>query len=433
MWFGAADPVTAATAAEHSVAQMIHDAGREHTAVRVAYITMLFPSASETFATGDVRALVVRGVEMSVHSLRLALPTTPGLAMEREVDRVPRTYNRGWRSLGRSLVVAAKRPRVALDLFGAIVRYCAPRPEHLVKSLILAPRVLEAFDELQCERPDVVHAFWSNYPALVVYLVQRYMPGVVTSISFGAHDILEQYGFSRPVASEADFVRTLACVNVHQVERGFGIPADVIEVVYNGVDLERLPPPADRVPRSIVTAGRLVEDKGVDQVIRALARLRERWTDASLRVLGDGPLLPQLRTLAEHLGVADAVRFEGHVSHAQLLEAMRRAEVLMFLSETDYDRLPNVVKEGMVCGCVCVVTDTDGIDELITHGVSGFVVKRGDVEAAVRHVDDVFAGRVPVEGVALEAEARIRGAFDRQVSVRRYQERWTELVARKRA
>lgn len=404
----------------------------EKPLLKVAYITMLFPSASETFATGDVRALVARGVDMSVHSLRPALRSTAGLAVEREVDGVLRTYNRGWRSLGRSVGVATMRLRVAVDLFAAIARLCASRPEHLVKSLILAPRVLEVFADLQAERPDVVHAFWSNYPSLVVYLVQRHMPGVVTSISFGAHDILERYGFSRPVASEADLVRTLARVNLNQVERGYGIPADAIEVVYNGVDLERLPPPVKRLPRSIVTAGRLVEDKGVDQVIRSIARLRSDWPDVTLRVLGDGPLLPQLRSLADHLGVADAVRFEGHVSHAELLQAMRRAEVLLFMSETEYDRLPNVVKEGMVCGCVCIVTNTDGIDELITHGASGFIVERGDVDAAVRHVDDVFAGRVLVEDVTREAEARIRRAFDRQVSVSRYQERWTELVARKR-
>ncbi|MBA2666384.1 MAG: glycosyltransferase [Trueperaceae bacterium] len=401
--------------------------------MRVAYITMLFPAASETFATGDVRALVARGIDMSVHSLRFAARSTPGLAVEREVDRVPRTYNRGWQSLVTSLMVAVKRPRATLDLLTAIVRHCASRPEHLLKSLVLAPRVLEVFDDLQRERPDVVHAFWSNYPSLVVYLVQRHMPGVVTSISFGAHDILERHGFSGPVANEADFVRTLARVNVHQVEDAFGVPGDTIEVVYNGVDLERLPPPAQRVPRSIITAGRLAEDKGVDHVIRAIARLRQDYPDASLRVLGDGPLLPKLRALAEHLGVGDAVSFEGHVSHADLLEEMRRAEVLLFLSETHYDRLPNVVKEGMVCGCVCVVTDTDGIDELITHGTSGFVVKRGDVDAAVRHVADVFGRRVPISELTREADAVIRRDFDRQVSVGRYHERWTNLVARKRA
>ena len=421
------------TLAPHSVVRQVRDADREFAPVRVAYITMLFPSSSETFATGDVREIVARGVDVSVHSLRPSVRSTEGLAVEREVDRVPRTYNGGLRSLGRGLAVALKRPQVAFDLLTSIVRRCASRPEHLVKSLILAPRTLEIFDHLSAEPPDVVHAFWSNYPALVVYLVQRHMPGVQTSISFVAHDILEQYGFSRPVASEAGLVRTLARVNLRQVERLYGIPVDAIEIVYDGVDLEHLPPPTERVPRSIVTASRLVENKGVDQVIRVLAHLREDWPDASLRVLGDGPLLPQLRSLAVRLGVADAVRFEGHVSHAELLQAMRRSEVLLFLSETDYDRLPNVVKEGMACGCACVVTDTDGIDELITHGGTGFIVKRGDVAAAVRHVDDVFAGRVPVAELTRDAEEHIRRIFDRQVSVRRYHELWTELVARTRA
>jgi len=400
--------------------------------MRVAYVTSLFPVGSETFASNDVRELDTRGVDMRVYSLRPAGRDTHDLVAQRGLGGVGRSYNCGIRTVARGLRLAFKRPMVAADLLCALLTQCLRSPEQLLKSLILFPRVLEVFDDIERHRPDVVHAFWSNYPAMVVYLVQRHLPDAVTSISFVAHDILLRYGLSGPVARRADFVRTLGRVNVPQVVAGFDVPADRIEIVVDGVDLTLVPPPVERIPRSIVTAGRLVDKKGMDLVLRAFARVRERWPDAVLRVLGSGPLLGKLRALADDLGVTSSVTFVGHVTQRQVLDEMRRAEVFAFLSETDYDRLPNVVKEAMVCGCVCVASDTDGIDELIDAGRTGFIVAKSDFDAAARHIDDVFAGRLDAAAMGAAAEAYIRRAFDLRASARQYERRWSELVANRR-
>lgn len=400
--------------------------------MKVAYVTMLFPAASETFTSNDVRELAAHGLEMSVHSLRPAVGDTERLAGERGVEGVARSYNTGMGSVLAGLRVALRRPHVAIDLLAVLLRRCIKQPLTLVKSLALYPRVLEVFDDLRRRPPDVVHACWSDFPSMVLYLVQRHLPSCVTSISFVAHDILVGYGLSGTVGRRADLVRTVARVNVRQVEERFGVPAASIEVIVDGLDLGLLPPPAERTPRSVVTAGRLVEQKGTDQVLRVFARIHRRWPDATLRVLGSGPLLPQLQGLAAELGVTNAVTFAGHVAQRGVLEEMRRAEVFLFLSETSYDRLPNVVKEAMLCGCACIASDTEGIEELIEHGKNGFVVARGDLDAAERHLVDVFGGRVKVGALTRAAEVAMRDAFDLQASVRRYQARWAELVALRR-
>lgn len=399
--------------------------------LKVAYVTMSFPVPSETFATNDARALAARGIEVSVHSLRPRDPAATELIEDRRLGGVRLSHNSGLGSVVRGLGVAVTRPAAALGLLWQVMRRCAARPEQLFKSLVLFPRALDVLGALLRQRPDVVHAYWSHYPSMVLYLVQRTMPEVVTSISFGAYDIVLGYRLSASVAQRADLVRTLAKVTVEQVEERFGIPRSRIDVIHNGVDLELLPPAGERLPRHIVTAGRLIEKKGMQHVLGAFASVRARWPDATLSVLGAGPWLAHLEALAVELGVAPAVDFPGHVGQREALVAMGRATVFAFLSETASERLPNVVKEAMVSGCVCIASRTDGIEELITDGVTGFVVDARDIEAVADRIDSVFAGRVDVGEMRAAAAEHIRTTFSLEGGMRRYVARWTELLRAK--
>src|SRR5690606_1543069 len=118
----------------------------------------------------------------------------------------------------------------------------------------------------------------------------------------------------------------------------------------------------------VVVAGRLVEAKGVDDALRVFGAVLRSAPFATLRVLGEGEELPRLKRLATSLGLKGAVEFEGHVSHRRVLEELSRAEVLLHLSHSE--RLPNVVKEAMACRCVAITTRTEGIEELVEHGVT---------------------------------------------------------------
>jgi colanic acid/amylovoran biosynthesis glycosyltransferase len=399
--------------------------------MKVAYITMAFPVPSETFASNDVRELAARGVDMSVHSLRPRTDDTMRLIKERRLGPIALTHNDGFGTLVRGVREAFKRPRAAFDLVNILIRRCARTPKCFLRSVILIPRVLEIFGALEKSRPDLVHAFWSHYPSMVVYLVQRYLPEAATSISFGAYDIAERYPLSRLVASEADLVRTLANVNVAEIESVFGISRDRIQVIYNGVDLSLLPSPTSRVPRRVLTAGRLIESKGMDYVMHVFAGVRERWPDATLRVCGSGPLMNSLRLLAEAKGVLSAVTFTGHIEQRELLTEMAKAEIFLFMSNKTTERIPNVVKEAMVSGCVCVASRTPGMDELIKDGVTGFVVTASDVETAVNRIDSVFKGDVSSDQIRARAQEHIRRSFALDTSINRYLSIWGRLYATK--
>ncbi|MEX2541114.1 MAG: glycosyltransferase family 4 protein [Trueperaceae bacterium] len=395
---------------------------------------MQFPAPSETFASNDVRWLRECGLTVSVHAMREPHAFAKDLIAERRLRGVEITHN-SLAATSAGLATALRRPLRLVSAIGWLVRHNHRRPDQLARSLLLLPRAFGILDRIRRERPDVVHVYWAHYPAIVGHLVQRYLPDVATSISFVAYDLEMEYGGGMDVARNADTVRTLAETNVGHVASLAGIERSRVEIVYDGVDVEKLEAIVAgrrKVPGRMVTVGRLTEAKGMYEAIDVLARVRRKWPTATLRVLGDGPEAAGLKARAAALGVDGAVEFLGHVSHERVVEELAEAEVFLLLTKASGERLPNVVKEGMACRCVCVTTPTPGIEELVVDGVNGFVVPAGDVHNAVEIVQRVLSGQVETQSLIDAAHRQVVSNFDLDASGARYLELWRRAVRRRR-
>ncbi len=402
--------------------------------LRVAYVTMRFPAASETFACLDVRELSEKGATIAVHCLRPTHAEVPRLAEERGVRHIACSYN----SVGASLCglgAMLRTPGRALETLSWLVRRTWRRPVHLGKSLVLLARAFDILAALECDPPDVVHVYWGHYPALVGRLVQRYVPATAVSMSLGAYDLEARYPPTVDVARHAAFVRTHGECNVGAIVERVGIARGRVRVIANGTDLSLVDERAGealRVPGRIVTAGRLIPVKAMDDVLRAFAVVRGRRPDATLDILGAGTEQRRLETLAADLGVADAVVFRGHVPHADVFRYLARAEIFLFLSRSPGERLPNVVKEAMASGAACVSSDTTGIDELILDPGMGRVVPRGAVDAAAAAVLDLLADPDALARVRTRARAHVAAHFDVRTTTNAYLRLWRAAVEAKR-
>lgn len=396
--------------------------------MKVFYITMFFPAPTEPFAAGDVRALLEMGTELSVHSLRRPFPGSRQLLEERRLENLSVTHG-GWRSFFRGLVISFMHPLVFLQLFFWLVRVSKRRTSHFFKGLVLMPRAMEVFALLLRERPDVVHLFWGHYPSLVGFLVQRFLPGTVLSTFLGAYDLWTGFGGSADVAKKADVVWTHAGCNVPAI-LAWGVDREKIRVCHRGIDLS----PAgasnrEKVRRRVVTAGRLKQTKGMDRVLRMFAMAVSRWPDATLVILGKGPEESNLRALAGELGIENAVIFRGHVPHEEVFREMDAAEVFVLMTRHVAERLPNVVKEAMACRCLCLVSSTPGIEELVADGETGFVLDLDEKVFAAR-LDDIFAHPERYAPMVDAAEAFVRENFDARRQMGKYRQAWDELVSR---
>jgi glycosyltransferase involved in cell wall biosynthesis len=168
-----------------------------------------------------------------------------------------------------------------------------------------------------------------------------------------------------------------------------GVAADRIDVVLCGLnhDRYRLLPDVSRAERpTLVHLGRVRKYKAIDVVLRAFARVRATLADARLIIIGDGPELPALKTLAQSLQLGDAVVFAGHVPAAEIVTVLNQCHVVPNASPKEGWGL--TVVEANACGVPVVGSDSPGLRDSIRDGETGFLVPAGDADAfAARALD----------------------------------------------
>jgi len=158
-----------------------------------------------------------------------------------------------------------------------------------------------------------------------------------------------------------------------------GIPPERVAVIYPGIDTVGYTPAAGTRATAPVFAylGRLKKYKGVQQVIRAFARVRH--PDARLEVAGAGDYRVSLERLAASLDLGERVRFLGRIDEAEKLALLRRAWALAFASPKEGWGITNL--EAAACGTPVVASDSPGIRESVRDGRTGFLVPHGDTAA----------------------------------------------------
>jgi glycosyltransferase involved in cell wall biosynthesis len=127
-------------------------------------------------------------------------------------------------------------------------------------------------------------------------------------------------------------------------------------------------------PIRVVFLGRLVPYKGADMLIEAVAPLAERG-EVVLDVIGDGPMMGELKELLVKLGSPANINLRGWVDHTKVQEWLAKADVFAFPSVREFGGA--VALEAMAVGCVPIVLDYGGPAELVTDR-TGFLVPMGD-------------------------------------------------------
>lgn len=168
-----------------------------------------------------------------------------------------------------------------------------------------------------------------------------------------------------------------------------GIPADRIEVIYNGVDVESLTPDSNARSTTPLFSylGRLKRYKRVDLVIKAFALLDAR--EARLEIAGKGDDRDRLESLVGRLNIEDRVRFRGYITEQEKRELLRRSWATVLASPKEGWGISNL--ESAACGTPVIAADSPGIRESVVDGETGFLVQGsnvGEYAAAMRGLLD---------------------------------------------
>jgi glycosyltransferase involved in cell wall biosynthesis len=201
-------------------------------------------------------------------------------------------------------------------------------------------------------------------------------------------------------------------------------------VIHNPIDVARIErlsvQPLSLGPRRpfIVTAGRLVHQKGFDLLIEAFARSRAA-AGLDLVILGEGPLEAALKAQAAALGVERRVRFPGFQDNPWAWFAGAR----LFVLPSRWEGFGNVVAEAMASGAPVLVTDCDfGPREQVDHGVNGWVTRSEDPVALAQALDTLLPDRALTAALAAAGTARAR-AFDVAAIAEAYTDLFLEQAA----
>ncbi|HXM60997.1 MAG TPA: glycosyltransferase [Terriglobales bacterium] len=239
---------------------------------------------------------------------------------------------------------------------------------------------------------DIVHIFSASYWSFLVapfpaWLIAR-LRGSKTVIHYHsgeARDHLTRFRGVRSVLEDADRL-VVPSEYLAGVFREFGLQA---EVVPNIVDLkqfcfrERKP----LRPRLICTRG-FHPYYCVDVVIRAFAEIAKGFSEATLELVGKGPLEPQIRNLVQELKLS-GVNFAGAVSHQEIARFYDGADI--FINASSLDNMPVSILEAFASGTPVVSTAPEGMSSLIQNERTGLISLPGDAQALADNVMRLLA------------------------------------------
>jgi 1,2-diacylglycerol 3-alpha-glucosyltransferase len=272
--------------------------------------------------------------------------------------------------------------------------YSLPRPTSLQYPLAL-PFGTAFLDKVFAEfPPDLVHA---NHPFLTGREARRLARRLGCPLVFTYHTILRDYAHYIPLPGalvrrlavwvSREFSNSADCVvvptqSVQELLRSYGVTRR-IEVIPTGIDLDSIQASPRRPVRAsyglpegaplVCTSGRIAREKGLDRLLRAFQRVRERRPEAHLLLVGGGPWERECRALIASLGMEERVRVTGYVTREEVFDCVASADLFVFPSTTDTQGL--VVLEAMALGCPALAVRSGAVRDVIRDGENGVLVE----------------------------------------------------------
>lgn len=309
------------------------------TPLKILVITGVFPSLSQSFVQNQVVGLINQGHDVSIY------------ARKTEMDKVHQNvskYN-------------------LLDKF-----YCRKYPEDLASyDIILSQFATCSIGLVRLKRrkklPAKLVTFFRGYD--ITQYAEKH-PGCYNSL-FANGD----YFFSNSQ-------------HFKNVAAALGCDPNKIGVIFSTIDLDIFtyePKTFDKEsPIKLLSAGRLIEKKGIQDAIPAVARLIKENPAIEYTIAGDGPLKKKFEKQVKDLGIADNVTFTGAYTSREFAQLLRESHVFIgpsvTASDKNQDACPNVLKEAMAVGVPVVATRHGGIPEIIFHEVNGLLVEEHDID-----------------------------------------------------
>lgn len=287
-------------------------------------------------------------------------------------------------------------------------------------------------------KPDLIHAHFAVDAADMLPVARSL--GIPLVVTLHGYDVTYTDAAFRRIGAEGRIYLARRAALFREADRFLpvsrfiegkareaGVPEARMALHYLGIDLSRLAPGQGERENAVLFVGRLVEKKGLNLLVEALARAGEGARGATLRIIGDGPKREEYLALArQRLG---RVEYLGAQPHGRVIAELARARVFCMPSmpagSGDNEGLGLVFLEAAAVGTPSVSFAQGGILEAVRDGETGLLAPPGDIDALAAHLSRALgdpalcarlgaAGRAHVEAVfdIRRCAARLEGIYD---------------------
>ena len=366
--------------------------------MRIAFIVSQFPTLSETFILNQITGLIDRGHEVDIfaNSKRKEPKVHPDVE---KYDLLSRTYYRN---------MPTNKVRRIIKAFGLIVANFHKNPIAILRSLnvfkyggdALSLKLLYAVIPFLDKGPyDIIHCHFGPNGNLGILL--REVGAVKGKIITTFHG----YDMSSFIISNGNNVYNKLFLNgdlflpisnywKRKLIR-LGCSEKKIIVHRMGINLEKYKYYPKKIQSGenikILTVGRLVEKKGHEYMIQAIAKIIKKYKNLEYIIAGDGPFRNKLENLISELGIKSYIKFLGAVEQNEVLKLYKQSHIFILPSITasngDQEGIPVVLMEAQATGLPIISTYHTGIPEVVVDGKSGFLVPEKDVDALAEKLE----------------------------------------------
>jgi colanic acid/amylovoran biosynthesis glycosyltransferase len=368
--------------------------------MKIAFFLNEFPSIPETFVLKQLVAAIGRGNEVHINARRRGDVSTarhaelelPGL-WERIRYDPPLPVSHAERSKGaatRLLRWGLRQPGITVDILN-VFRYRRELDSSLVYDWLPPP-------QLRLGHYDVIHChFGPNGQRAVMWRKVGAIQGPIITTFHGYDANMLPRAFGRSLYKrlfEEGERFTVGSEFMRQRIVALGAPAARISKLPMGADLSRFHfSERTRAPDGelrLLTVARLVEVKGIEYALRAVALLRTECPRLHYQIVGEGPLRGSLEKLAAELGLKGNVEFIGARPHEAVAQLHRQAHIFVLPSivtaSGEEENQSVALIEAQASGLPVIATAVGGNVESIREGASGLLVRPRDPEALAKGI-----------------------------------------------
>jgi len=390
--------------------------------MKIAYLAPEIPALSATFVYNEILELEKQGFEISPFTVHKTTTTFEDVAITKLQNKVVTIYTQNkLKVLVSHFKQIIQSPKDYLSAFRLLfsdiidVGIISRTALGLVFRFFYAAKLADFLIASKCEH---IHVHFAHVPTdLAMYAAK--IANISFSVTAHANDLFERAWLLKQKVFRAAFFATISEFNKDFLINK-GAVAEKIFIVRCGVNAEQFTQRDNFIsarPPKIGILGRLVEKKGVDTLIQAVADLKTQGIMVELFIAGSGELLNDLKVLVKELDLSEnEVKFLGSIPHKKVAKFIKSLDMFVLPCKQDktgdMDGIPVVLMEAMLLGVPVISTAVSGIPELVINQKTGLLVEAENKQQLSAAIKTLLENKTLTKQLELNAIEKVKIEFN---------------------